>query len=138
MANKTLGELLSRYNPDGIQRDIITSASAYKCRVDKQHKLMELTVDLPRIYFKQDIRSLEDEIKKAYELNYVHVITHYGRDLFRDDCVDEMLQELQYRGAVAKGFFYDYDYTVDNTNKTIDIKIGFIISFMAYFIPLGH
>lgn len=125
MPNKTLSELLSRYTPDGIQRDIITSAKAYKCRVDKEHKFMELRVDLPRMYFKQDIRRLEEEIKRAYELNYVHVITHYGKEMFRDECIDEMLQELQYRGAVAKGFFYDYDYTVNDADRTVDIKIGF-------------
>ena len=125
MAQKTLLEYLARYDAQGMQREILASAGDYKCRVDKVGKMLELTVDFPRVYRKADIRRLEEEIRGAYSLNYVHIITHYGREFWNNSCVDEMLMELQHRGAIAKGFFYDYDYTVDNNAKHIDIKIGF-------------
>ena len=125
MAAKKLLEYLSRYDAQGMQREILASAGDYKCRVDKVGKMLELTVDFPRVYRKADIRRLEEEIKGAYSLNYVHIITHYGREFWNNNCVDEMLMELQHRGAIAKGFFYDYDYTVDNNAKRIEIRIGF-------------
>jgi len=125
VASKPLIEYLARYNPEGIQRDILASAGEYKCRVNKEAKMLEITADFPRIYRKSDIRLLESEIKAAYQLNYVHVITHYGKELFQKTYIDEMLQELQMRGAVAKGFFYDYDYSVDEENKRVEIRIGF-------------
>ena len=36
-----------------------------------------------------------------------------------------MLEELQFRGAVAKGFFCDYEYSVDTEKFKIQIKVGF-------------
>ena len=125
MEGKTLAQLLQRYEPAGIQKEIITTAGKYRCRVNKEQKCMELTVDLSRLYRKADIRRLEDEIKKAYDLSYVHFIPHYGAELFTNNYIDEMLLELQFRAAVGRGFFYDYDYTVDNVNKRVEIRIGF-------------
>ena len=125
MATKTLIEYLSRYEANGLQRDILKSAGEYKCRINREGKMLEIVADFPRVYRKADIRRLEEEIKSAYSLNYVHIITHYGRELWLSSYIDEMLLELQFRGAIAKGFFYDYDYSVDNENKRIEIKIGF-------------
>lgn len=125
MEGKTLAQLLQRYEPAGIQKEIIYSAGKYRCRVNKEQKCMELTVDLSRLYRKADIRCLEEEIKKAYGLSYVHFIPHYGAELFNNNYIDEMLLELQFRAAVGRGFFYDYDYTVDNANKRVEIRIGF-------------
>ena len=125
MANKTLAQYLARYDAQGLQKEILDAAGDYKCRVNKEGKILELTVDFPRVYRKADIRRLEEEIRNAYSLNYVHIITHYGIEFWNNNCVDEMLLELQHRGAIAKGFFYDYDYTVDNTDKHIEIRIGF-------------
>ncbi len=122
---KPLSELLSRYSPSGIQKEIVYSAGVYKCRVDKLRKQMEITSDFPRVYRKADIRALEKEIKEAYEINWVHIIPHYGKAFFKTNYIDEMLQELQYVGAIAKGFFYDYDYTVDMNTMTVDVRIGF-------------
>ncbi len=125
VATKPLIEYLARFDCQGISREILQAAGEYRCRVNKENKYLEITVDLPRIYRKSDIRRLEDEIKRAYALNYVHIITHYGIEMWNSSYVDEMLLELQYRGAIAKGFFYDYDYRVDNADKRVEIRIGF-------------
>ena len=125
MAEKTLRELLKRYEPSSLQGEIIDAVEKYSCKVDKERKIMIIKADLPRIYKKADIRRLENEIRAAYELNYVHVITHYGKEFFRDSYIDELMSELEFRCAVAKGFFYDYDYTVDNVSGKVEIRIGF-------------
>ncbi len=125
MAEKTLRELLKRYDPSSLQREMIDSAGKYTCKVDKQRKIMIIKADFPRVYKKTEVRRLENEIKAAYELNFVHVITHYGRKFFKDSYIDELMSELEFRCAVAKGFFYDFDYTVDNENSKIEIRIGF-------------
>ena len=125
MASRPLIEYLARYEAQGMQKEILESAGEYKCRINRDEKMLEITADFPRIYRKADIRRLEDEIKQAYSLSYVHIITHYGKEFFTDSYVDEMLLELQQRGAIAKGFFYDYDYKVDKEKKHIEIRIGF-------------
>ncbi len=125
MSQKTLSELLARYAPAGIQKEIIVSSGEYRCRVDKVRKQMEIKAELPRVYSKKDIRRLEEEIRQAYDINWVHFIPHYGKELFKPEYMDEMLQELQFRGAVAKGFFYDYDYTVDINAMSVEVRIGF-------------
>ncbi len=122
---KTLKEYLSRYEASGISKEMLESAGEYKCRVNREDKQLILIVDFPRVYRKADIRRMESEIKKAYALSYVHIITHYGAEFWSSSYVDEMLLELQHRGAIAKGFFYDYDYSVDNVNKKIEVRIGF-------------
>ena len=125
MANKPLIEYLARYEARGLEKEILMAAGDYKCRINREGKMLQIMADFPRIYRKADIRRLENEIKSAYSLNYVHIIPHYGKEFWSNSYVDEMLLELQQRGAVAKGFFYDYDYTVDNENKHIVIKVGF-------------
>ncbi len=126
MAEKrTLLEYLSKYEATGMSREIIASATDYRARVDKPNKMLELVVDFPRVYRKVDIRRVEAEIKSAYALNYVHIVTHYGVELWTKEYVDDMLLELQFRGVVARGFFNDYVVEVDDQNKHITVKIGF-------------
>ncbi len=122
---KTLLEFLQRYNPQGMSREIISSALDYRARVNKEDKQLLLTVDFPRVYRKSDIRAIENEIKQAYALNYVHISTHYGSELFTEGCVHEILLELQYRGVISRGFFYDYEIKTDYSAKHIEIRIGF-------------
>ena len=83
MAEKrTLLEYLSKYEATGMSREILASATDYRARVDKPNKMLELVVDFPRVYRKVDIRRVEAEIKSAYALNYVHIVTHYGERLW--------------------------------------------------------
>ncbi len=126
MANKTLSELFGRYTPtSGRCAQIMRSAGSYKFRCNKEAKFIEVRVEFPSVYTKRDLQALENEIKSAYQLNYVHIIPIYGKELFSVSYIDEMLIELQRRGAVANGFFYDYDYDVDMERMTVEVKIGF-------------
>lgn len=126
MANKTLSELFGRYTPVSARcAQIMRSAGDYSFRCNKEAKLIEVRVKLPSICSKRDLQNLENEIKTAYQLNYVHIIPIYKSEQFTDNYIDEMLIELQRRGAVAHGFFYDYDYTVDRSAMTVEIRIGF-------------
>ena len=44
MAAKTLVEYLARYNAEGLQREILASAGEYKCRVNKERKMLEINL----------------------------------------------------------------------------------------------
>ncbi len=126
MAKKTLSELFCRYEPSaGRCAQIMKAAGDYTFRTNKEEKYIELRIQFNAIITKRDLRELEEEIKAAYQLNYVHIIPIYPKELFTDGYIDEMLIELQRRGAVAHGFFYDYDYTIDRNTRKIEIKIGF-------------
>ena len=126
MAKKTLSQLFGRYEPSpGRCTQIMRSAGDYKFRTNKEEKYIELRVEFRSILSKRDLQALEEEIKAAYQLNYVHIIPVYDPEMFTENYVDEMLVELQRRGAVAHGFFYDYDYEVDMEKREITVKIGF-------------
>ncbi|MBR2461016.1 MAG: PolC-type DNA polymerase III, partial [Clostridia bacterium] len=103
----------------------MNSAGDYTFRTNKEDKCIEVRINFESILTKRDLQTLENEIKSAYSLNYVHIIPRYAPERFTAAYVDEMLVELQRRGAVAHGFFYDYDYDVDMDNRKIEIKIGF-------------
>jgi len=126
MAKKTFAELLSKYEPSaGRCAQIVRSAGDYTFRTNKEEKYMEARVCFNSLLTKRDLQALEGEIKAAYGLNYMHIIPRYPAELFTSAYIDEMLIELQRRGAVAHGFFYDYDYSIDTEAHTIEIKIGF-------------
>jgi len=114
MAKKTFAELLSKYEPSaGRCAQIVRSAGDYTFRTNKEEKYMEARVCFNSLLTKRDLQALEGEIKAAYGLNYMHIIPRYPAELFTSAYIDEMLIELQRRGAVAHGFFYDYDYSID-------------------------
>ena len=126
MAKKTLSELFNRYIPSaGRCAQLMRSAGDYTFRTNKEEKYLELRVCYDSIVTKRDLQALENEIRQAYQLNYVHIIPRYRSELFTKNYIDEMLIELQRRGAVAHGFFYDYDYEVDMAAHTVTVKIGF-------------
>ena len=126
MPKKTLSELFGKYDPSpGRCTQIMNSAGDYTFRTNKEDKCIEVRINFESILTKRDLQTLENEIKSAYSLNYVHIIPRYAPERFTAAYVDEMLVELQRRGAVAHGFFYDYDYDVDMDNRKIEIKIGF-------------
>ena len=78
MAKKTLSELFCRYEPSaGRCAQIMNAAGDYTFRTNKEEKYIELRIQFGAIITKRDLRDLEEEIKKAYQLNYVHIIPVY-------------------------------------------------------------
>ena len=67
---------------------------------------------------------LENEIKAAYELNFMRIVPKYTKDMFTKDYIDEIILESYREGHISKGFFQDY--TTEFSEDSIIIKIPFL------------
>jgi hypothetical protein len=47
MANKTLTEYLSRFEAEGLSREILESAGDYKCSINRESKYLKIAADFP-------------------------------------------------------------------------------------------
>lgn len=118
---RTLPELLSRYAPDPDTRDILLSATEYSVQADKEHRALILNISFPAIVSKRTLYRMEDEISQAYELAYTKIMPHYPRELFSEDYIPELLCETERVGIVARGFFGDYTYRLEDDCLTVEI-----------------
>ena len=118
---RTLPELLNRYAPDPDTRDILLSATEYSVQADKEHRALILNISFPAIVSKRTLYRMEDEISQAYELAYTKIMPHYPRELFSEDYIPELLCETERVGIVARGFFGDYTYRLEDDCLTVEI-----------------
>ena len=118
---KTVLEILYKYNPDSTARAILEKVQNHVIRADKENRALQIEMDLPRLAEKEELYRMEEEIAKAYELNYVKLLPHYPSELFTASYVPELLKETERVGIVAKGFFRSYRYELKENDLIIRI-----------------
>ena len=123
MANKTLSELLNKYNPPERYVDILDSAAVVRSRVDKEHRMLEVYAEFKSIVKKDTLYDIEAQVAEAYKLNLFKIFPKYPSDLLTYEYITEILKETERTGAVARGFFGDYTYNFDG--ERLDITIPF-------------
>ena len=123
---KTLKEYFSKYLPTPEQSLILENAVATHSKIDRVNRLIEVGADFKYIVSKQELYELEDGIKSAYALNLCKILPHYPEVLFGYNYIPEILTEAERAGAVAKGFFESYTYTLEE--NLLKIKIPFSVS----------
>ena len=74
---KTFLQYFSRYEPGSRYRDILNSATDVRIQVDKQNRMIQASVDFPRLVSKVDLYQIEYEIKEVYDLNLVKIMPRY-------------------------------------------------------------
>ena len=121
MAEKTLQELLSKYVPSVEYEKIVTDGVVLRSRVDKEKRFLEVFVSFPYIISKNVLYAMEAEVANAYQLNSFKVFPKYPSHLFSYDYVPEILKETERVGVVAKGFFSDYTYELDESSLHIHL-----------------
>ncbi|MBQ8334283.1 MAG: hypothetical protein IJX93_10990, partial [Clostridia bacterium] len=104
-------------------REIFSDAADLTLRIDREHRIAEVGCRLPRLYKKRDIYALENQIKEAYELSQMRILTHYPAELFSMDYMGEILTEAARVGVVVSGFFDKYE--LEQDGETIVIRIPF-------------
>ena len=110
-------------------------ATVEKLRIDKERRMMEVEITSSIIVPKAKLYSIEEEIKKAYNLAFFRIYPKYPSELFSSDYLDELVLESYRQSIVAKGFFEDY-----STSFSYD-KITFKVPFVTGGIDLlsdGH
>ncbi len=93
-------------------------------KADVPNRMIEVTVEFPYLVTKETLYKLENEIKLAYELNYMRVFPKYPSHLFTKAYLDEVIKEAYRQGAIAKGFFNDY--SLEFSDSEIVFRIPFI------------
>ena len=125
MQQKSLLDKLIRYTEaDAKVAKFLSDIYDYKIRCDTNLKILEISVNLNEIVKKSFLYSIEDEIKKAYDVNVVRILPHYPTELFSDNYIPEVILEAERTGIVAKGFFYDYDYVMSNNSLKITVNFS--------------
>ena len=123
MAGKTLIEILKRYEPDERTSRLLLLAEDTVVRADKDSKLLEIKARFPKIIDKRTLYRIEDEIREAYQLNSVRLLPTYDSGLFSQSYLSEVLIETERIGTVARGFFDDYEATLDGKEIRISIPM---------------
>ena len=119
---KTLSELLNKYVPTSeAEEDILQSGMVIRSRVDKERRILEIYASFDRIIPKKTLYKIEESVRDAYKIQFCKILPCYPPELFDYDYVPEILLEAERVGIVAKGFFGDYTYTLNNNNLTIKI-----------------
>ena len=123
--SKNLLEIFNRYTPDNASAQLLLSADAsgISLRVDKEQRMIEVSAPFPRTIPRKELYRIEEEIRKAYDLNSVRICPIYAANLFDISQIPDLLMETNRRGIVAKGFFDRCEYRL--SAGVLDIEIPF-------------
>ncbi len=125
MPERNLADTFIKAEPyvSGKQKEIFESAIITKLKIDRDKRMAEAEIRLPKLYKKRDIYALEELIKEKYELSKIMLLTHYPSELFTTDYMDEIFVEASRVGVVINGFFDKYELKL--TDNVMDIFIPF-------------
>ena len=121
---KTFLQIFEKYHANENCAKILNNAQNIKIQADREKRMMQVSVDFPCIVSKEDLYFIENEIRKAYELNMVKILPHYPRELFDSDYISELMRETESVGIVARGFFSKYRYNLTDGTLTIEIPFS--------------
>ena len=124
--SKNLLEIFNRYTPDGETAAILLSAdpSSIVLRADKPQRLIEADAAFPSVIPKLTLYRIEEEIRKAYQLNAVRLCPIYPASQFGVERIPDILMETNRRGIVANGFFNRCDYRLSDGALFIEIPFS--------------
>ena len=121
MPSKSFLEKFNKFVPESEQYDILQGVSDYSLRVNKENRIIEAVISMDKLVPKEKLYRIERGIAKAYDLNYVKLLPKYPSELFSYDYVPQILKETESVGIVAKGFFSNYTYDLDDSMLTVYI-----------------
>ena len=115
-------KIFARYEQTSSEKAILDTAEDVVSRVDKERRVVEVTARFDKIIKKQTLYDIEENIRAAYELAVVRILPIYDSSLWSPSYIPEVMLELNRIGAISRGFFNEYDFSIDD-NK-ISIKIS--------------
>ncbi len=118
---KSFLQIFEKYKPSDNFERILQKAENIKIQADKAARMLNASVDFPMLVDKDDIYEIEEGIKKAYQLNMVKIMPHYKSELFDESYIPELMKETEKIGIVAKGFFSNYRYRLEDNTLTVEI-----------------
>ncbi len=124
--SKNLLEIFNRYQPTAAPPKIFLPAhpNGISLRADREQRIIEATAPFWRIVPLVELYRIEEEIRKAYDLQWVRIHPRYPAELFDVDRIPDLLMETNRRGIVAKGFFNRCEYRLEGSVLYIEIPFG--------------
>ena len=121
---KTLKEYFKKYLPTPEQDSILSNAIATSAKIDQENRIIELRAEFNYIVPKEVLYEIEAGVCGAYNLRFCKILPHYPAVLFSYEYIPQILIETERVGVVAKGFFGNYTYTLDEGVLTIKIPFS--------------
>ena len=121
---KTLKEYFKKYLPTPEQEAILANAIATSAKIDQDNRIIEVHAELGYIVPKEMLYEIEQGVARAYSLHFCKILPHYPAVLFSYEYIPQVLIETERVGAVAKGFFDNYTYTLENGILTVKIPFS--------------
>lgn len=105
--------------------ELLKYLTDYKVRVDKANKALEMDMRFSKLVDYRHIFSLEDNIRKTYELNRVRIFPAYPSDRFSADCVKRLVETLKryFGSCIGYGFFDDCKSAYDAEQNVLNIEL---------------
>ena len=95
----------SKYRPSDNQTAILSTMTDFKLRIDKEHKLIDLTISFPTYVPYAEISEICESIKTAHDAGGVRITPKYSEELFSLDKIADVLSEFKARSTFGRGFF---------------------------------
>ncbi len=95
----------SKYVPPSSHAEILSSMTEYKVRVDKVHRLIDLTISFPAYVSFTMLNEISESIKDAHNAGGVKINPRYPEEVFTIDKMADILSEFKSRSAFGRGFF---------------------------------
>ncbi len=121
---KTLRQLLNKYLPAEEHEWVLDRGKVVRSRVDREKRILEVTARFDKIVPKSLLYEIEEKVQEAYKIQFCKILPQYPSELFDYDYVPEILLEAERVGIVAKGFFGDYKYELNDGELTILIPFA--------------
>ncbi len=121
---KTFLQIFAKYFPDEKDAELLLRAEDIKLRADKENRIIQVEASFPNLIDKDTLYRIENEIAKAYELNWVKILPKYDSSLFGEKYIPQILKETENVGIVARGFFDNYRFNLENDLLTVEIPFS--------------
>jgi hypothetical protein len=118
---RSLYDILKKYEPGALAKRIFADLGDYSVRADKEKRMLELSLSFPTPVDKEDLYTIEEEIRRAYDLQYVKILPHYPSETFSQGYIPALLMETERIGIVARGFFSNYRANLTDNILTIEV-----------------
>ena len=120
-SRRSLFDILKKYEPGSLAKQVLSCVQDFTVRADKEKRLLELSLTFPSPVEKDELYAIEEEIRRAYELQYVKILPHYPASTFSQSYIRAILTETERIGIVARGFFSHYQATLDGDQLTVEL-----------------
>lgn len=114
-----------KYIPSDQTRRELENCIVIKTDADTSMRAVRCVFTSDKIFEKEFIYKVEQEIMQAYELNLVTLCPHYPEELFDASYTKEIWQELRRRKLISNGFIDKNGITYDDETNTVTVKINY-------------